>query len=366
MPSARLAGKRNNSAYLVERRKALLKKRAAAIKRNPVGFAAYSTAKQMGVFPRGKNASVIFDRENAGFGRAVASELARRGIRTSTHRVNPKAGFSGMGVRERRRVGRLAAKNISVFATADRGGKLDRVVDKIVDSVERRGGKQRGTKLALAYGITPAITRKLLTADGRLMRRFTRMTFEAVRGCRSIRVQTRSGTDIRLGFSRGMRWVQDNGVFTKSYWGNLPAGEVFTSPQSANGRLVLNGVMNGVGMLSKNPIAVEIRNGNAVPGSVRCSDPALKARFLRAISADRNASRIGELGLGTNPAVRKLSGNDLVDEKYAGVHFGFGDPLGADTGAKWASKDHHDAVLRGATVTVDGRKIMDKGKSLLQ
>jgi aminopeptidase len=80
---------------------------------------------------------------------------------------------------------------------------------------------------------------------------------------------------------------------------------------------------------------------------------------------DANASRVGELGIGTNNAIKKLTGGILFDEK-ARVHIAFGDGYGELTGIKGReSVTHNDALLTSPTVVVDGRVIMRNGKNLL-
>ena len=52
----------------------------------------------------------------------------------------------------------------------------------------------------------------------------------------------------------------------------------------------------------------------------------------------------------------------LQDEKFPGVHIAFGYPYPTMTKAKWTSHAHMDVVMTKTTITIDGKKIMDKGK----
>jgi len=65
----------------------------------------------------------------------------------------------------------------------------------------------------------------------------------------------------------------------------------------------------------------------------------------------------------TNPLLisRPTVGNLLQDEK-ARVHIAFGHPYPDETGAKWDSKTHVDALLEECDVGFDGRKIMGRGR----
>ncbi|MDO8625296.1 MAG: aminopeptidase, partial [Candidatus Diapherotrites archaeon] len=340
----------------------------------PVQAAAYGIVKHMArsqttgeydakSHPRGKNtpiqtASVLLGKKNIRFGKAIAEQFRQRGARTRVLNLSAR--------KYPDRVLEKSARANAVFFTANDSDKhLERPAEIVVDSVEKRYKTKSGSRMALLYGMTPQAVREVLSQNTKRMRRFTQKTFDAVQGAKRIHVKTPAGTDLVFDLTPKHRWVQDNGVLSKNYWGNLPAGEVFTSPASVNGNLVIDGVMYGVGMLNKTPLTVKIVNGRVDPNSIRCQNPVFRERLLKIIKFDANASRIGELGLGTNVGVTKLTGNDLVDEKYVGVHVAVGDALSADTGATWTSEEHRDAVLRKPTIFVDGRCIMRNGKSLL-
>lgn len=366
------------SPHWIAKRRVLLATRQAAIRRNPQGFAAYQVVKHLArtrspgetgykTIRPVKTAGVFFDRANAKFGRAVLSEFQRRGVKTKAQQLVTPARPVKLDSGEKRRVMQASNRHAVVFAANDPRSIHEARVNAVVEQAEKGYKRKKGTRLAMMYGLNPKATRETLTGRTKQTLAFTRKTFEAVHGSRRITVRTANGTNISFGLSPKMRWAQDNGIISRNYWGNLPAGEVFTSPATANGILVLDGVMTNVGMLGKTPITVRIRNGRAVKESVQCRDPRIKARFLGEISSERFADRIGELGLGTNLAVKKLGTSDLVDEKYPGVHVAFGDPEGADTGAKWETESaHNDAILRKPTIIVDGRTIMRNGKSLLK
>jgi leucyl aminopeptidase (aminopeptidase T) len=61
-----------------------------------------------------------------------------------------------------------------------------------------------------------------------------------------------------------------------------------------------------------------------------------------------------------------LTGNMLQDEKFPSVHCAFGNPLCEETGADWESKTHIDGLVLKSSIWIDGRKIMDEGKLLLE
>ena len=61
----------------------------------------------------------------------------------------------------------------------------------------------------------------------------------------------------------------------------------------------------------------------------------------------------------------EIIGNFTQDEKFPGVHVAFGNPYGEETGADWDCPTHVDVLASHATVSVDGRRIMEDGRILV-
>ena len=83
------------------------------------------------------------------------------------------------------------------------------------------------------------------------------------------------------------------------------------------------------------------------------------------MAQDPNSSRVGEFAIGTNVGLSEIVGNFLQDEKFPGVHIAFGDPYGFETGADWDCPWHVDVLASHATISVDGRNIMENGRFLV-
>ena len=145
-------------------------------------------------------------------------------------------------------------------------------------------------------------------------------------------------------------------------WGNLPEGETFTSPQNANGELVVDELgdyfSERYGILDT-PVTLDVAEGKV--RAVRCEDTALQEDVRSYIFGAENADRVGEFAIGTNIALTGLVGNLLQDEKFPGMHVAFGDPYGKQTGADWKSVHHVDVIPTLCTIEVDGRRIMSDG-----
>jgi aminopeptidase len=176
------------------------------------------------------------------------------------------------------------------------------------------------------------------------------------------------GTELHLGLA-GRQSMVDDGDFTRAgSGGNLPAGEVFVSPQlgTARGRIVFDGSMasdDGV-ILPGRPIEVEVESGFVVDirggaeadslrrSLARGAEQARRMEREGALPAGqgevyaRNAYGIGELGIGLNPAAG-IVGNVINDEKALGTcHLAVGHNYDEDAPALV----HLDGLVRNPTI----------------
>src|SRR5213079_130733 len=101
-------------------------------------------------------------------------------------------------------------------------------------------------------------------------------------------------------------------------WGNLPGGEIFTSPKNCSGTFVIDGVVGDYlcakyGDLAAAPLIVEVENGRI--RAMRSENKKLLEEFRGYTSTDENSNRVGEFAIGTNTACTRVIGNILQDEK---------------------------------------------------
>jgi len=183
-------------------------------------------------------------------------------------------------------------------------------------------------------------------------------------------VTTEKGTDITAKFSPKLNWKVNDGNITPEDWNNLPDGEVFTSPITVNGKVVIDGCLGDYfdkkyGTLENTPLTVEIENSRVKKESIHCNNKALEKEFTEYLfDTDENSNKVGEFAIGTNIGLTELIGNLLQDEKFPGVHIAFGSPYPDETGADWNSKSHIDGIIKNPTICVDGETIMEAGKFL--
>jgi aminopeptidase len=216
-------------------------------------------------------------------------------------------------------------------------------------------------------GINEVVMTDGMAGDYDEIYRVTRKVFEIVRHATQISVNTSLGTELVATFSPALHWIPSDGRYwEQGRWGNLPEGETFTCPASVDGVLAAEEMgdwfTEKYGMLSP-PLRLQIRGSRMV--SVETPDAQLAADVHEYMSQHPNSNRVGEFAIGTNVGLTRIIGNFLQDEKFPGVHIAFGDPYAFETKADWACPSHVDALASHATVTLDGRAIMENGRFLV-
>jgi leucyl aminopeptidase (aminopeptidase T) len=183
-----------------------------------------------------------------------------------------------------------------------------------------------------------------------------------------IKCRTPAGTDFEAEFSPALKWLKTSGIITPEKWGNLPGGEIFTSPANSGGIFVVDGVVGDYlcqkyGDIQETPLRIEVENNRIV--ALQCENKELLEEFRAYTSTDENSNRVGEFAVGTNTACTNVIGNILQDEKIPGIHIAFGHPYSEHTGADWISKTHIDCVGRNFDIWFDDEKVMEAGKFLV-
>ncbi|MFP8954655.1 aminopeptidase [Natrialbaceae archaeon A-arb3/5] len=217
----------------------------------------------------------------------------------------------------------------------------------------RSDATDSGTRGATLPGITESVFVTGLDADyDRILTECERM-LDRVAGADEIRVTTDRGTDIT--FDLGDReWHDDTGdVSAPGAFSNLPAGEVFISPESAEGTYVVDGTMRPHGLLADRELEFVVEDGLVT----EISDDEIRGQVEEAAAQAGDAAyNLAELGIGTNVGVTELVGSVLLDEKAAGtVHIAIGDNAGI--GGETDAPIHLDGIIREPTVLVDGEEI---------
>lgn len=213
---------------------------------------------------------------------------------------------------------------------------------------------EAGARGATLPGITEDVFVTGLSADYDSIEQESATMLDAVADADEIRVTSPQGTDIT--FHPGDReWLADTGAIDEpGSFSNLPAGEIFISPASADGTYVVDGTMMPHGLLDEDQqLEFTVEDGQVTS----ISDDDIRTQIEAAAEDVGDAAyNLAELGIGTNLGVEQLVGSVLLDEKAAGtVHIAIGDNAGI--GGDVEAPLHLDGILREPTVYADGTEI---------
>jgi leucyl aminopeptidase (aminopeptidase T) len=200
------------------------------------------------------------------------------------------------------------------------------------------------------------------------------------------------GTDLKINIE-GRSALTDDGKFTggDDTFINLPGGEVFITPNNADGVLIVDGtVALDKSYPLKHPLAVKFRDGKFSLSQVLCSDKLLiqrihqtieghiknlrKIKKMKSVSPktirlyEQNFYHVGELGIGTNPKARVSPFLVESEKAFGTIHMALGS--GYEPEAKTI---HHEDMVTGwrtpltVEALIDGKpvKILTNGKLVL-
>lgn len=256
----------------------------------------------------------------------------------------------------------METSQVSIYAVQAQMNELKTRM-QMTDVVNRR--KMRHGHMV---NIEKRIMLEGMRADFEQVDQLSMRVFDIASRARTIRATTPCGTDIVGTMNPDYRWVKTSGIISPNKWGNLPGGEIFTSPGEVNGTFVIDGVVGDYlcakyGRLAGAPLTVRIKANRLT--EVHSDNRELEDEFWTYTHTDDNSNRVGEFAIGTNLALKDVIGNILQDEKIPGVHIAFGNPYGAHTGADWYSSTHIDVVGRRFDIWADDRQIMKSGEFII-
>jgi aminopeptidase len=256
----------------------------------------------------------------------------------------------------------MERSQVSIFAAHVQPNELTSRME-MTDIVNRRRMRH-----AHMVNITRQIMLEGMRADYHKVDRLSTRVLDLVRVAREVRATTPAGSDVRATLNPGYRWVKTSGLISPDKWGNLPGGEIFTTPGEVNGTFVIDGVVGDYlcerfGSLADSPLTVVVERNRLVEAT--SANRELRDAFWAYTHTDENSDRVGEFAIGTNIELTHVIGHILQDEKFPGIHIAFGNPYGAHTGADWYSSTHIDVVGTHFDIWVDDQQIMADGRFLL-
>lgn len=278
-------------------------------------------------------------------------------------------------------------------------GKLGKDRFRISDPIEENGKKfdhiftyLLGMKKIRGFwspGVTTDIWGRTVPLDYLRVRNEAAALKDILDKADSVHITAPAGTDLVIGLM-GRETKVDDGDFMKlGTGGNLPCGEAFISPElgSSNGTIAFDGsisMYDGDIVISE-PIVCMVKDGFVT--DIIGGEDAEKLRETLRLSLEnageffaegkiddktlkeyeRNASNLGELGIGLNPEAT-ISGNMLEDEKaYHTCHIAIGSNYDNDAQAL----THLDGLIKEPTIIAtfsDGttREFMKDGDLLFE
>jgi aminopeptidase len=256
----------------------------------------------------------------------------------------------------------METSQVSIYAVVAQPNELGTRM-QMTDVVNRR--KMRHAHMV---NIEKRIMLEGMRADFERVDELSVRVWEIATAASQVRARTAAGTDITAGLNKDYKWIKTSGIISPNKWGNLPGGEVFTTPGEVNGTFVIDGVVGDYlcakyGDLRETPLTIRVEGSRLV--EARSDNRELQQEFWKYTHTDENSDRVGEFAIGTNIGLKSVIGNILQDEKLPGVHMAFGNPYGAHTGADWWSGTHIDVVGRDFDIWADDRQIMAAGKFLI-
>ncbi len=196
-----------------------------------------------------------------------------------------------------------------------------------------------------------------------------RRAVKLCRGSRRMRVTSKAGTDLAVDMEGAVTvgvWGYCDRPKTVAHW---PGGVVVSFPGSGavNGTLVLD--RGDVNLTFKryleSPVRLDIRNDYVVAIEGDGTDAELMRRYFAAWG-DRNAYAVSHVGFGMNPAARyeALAMYDRRDTNGTEIRAFAGNFLfstGANEFAGRFTEGHFDLPVRGCTITLDDRPVVEEG-----
>jgi len=226
----------------------------------------------------------------------------------------------------------------------------------------RRSATETGARLLSMCMVSEEMALRALDVDYDQLSRVTRRAADLLSRASEVVIRSQAGTEIRMDISDQPVTYVDGLALEPGRSSMLPAGVVALtpSPDTAEGRVILDGSIHSIGLLRK-PVTLAVKKGR-----IESIEGDEEAEALQSMldAADENARCIAEVGLGTNPSATYV-GNLVEDERVRGSgHIGLG--RNAHLGGTIESALHIDATIRKPSIYLDGEMIVSEGSLTIE
>ena len=206
----------------------------------------------------------------------------------------------------------MEKSQVSIFAVRVQQNELKSRM-QMTDIVNRRRMRH-----AHMVNINRQIMLEGMRADYNRVDALSQKVIDIVSHAKEIRATNPAGSDFTAKLNPNYRWLKTSGIISPDKWGNLPGGEVFTTPGEVNGTCVVDGVVGDYLCekypdLAHRPLTIHIERNRIT--EVFSDNKALESEFWQYTHTDENSDRVGEFAIGTNIELTHLIGQILQDEK---------------------------------------------------
>lgn len=243
-----------------------------------------------------------------------------------------------------------AMKNAPVVLACGTTPMAAEVIQESLDS---------GARILSMFRISPESFARTVPIDYRLLKREMEKIKRILDRARVVEITSKAGTEFRVQMAGRPTKLALGSVRKAGDVDHIAAGAIGVAPLegTAEGRIVVNGTILGFGRAMK-PITFDIGTGKIVKITGAIEWKGLRQLLRR----DEHAPWVCEIGLGVNPKARLVGGPE--DERVRGsVHVGFGENRFFE--GTLASASHMDGTMLGATLKVDGKEIVRRGRLLI-
>jgi leucyl aminopeptidase (aminopeptidase T) len=303
---------------------------------------------------KGQALAIVFEPESSELAAAFLQKGEAMGARTTVLLADPrKATLESFA---RSITDQIVHADVSLFV-----GTLDTLPASFRHALITAGGARR------RHGHMPGLTAKMMQQAMRTdyleVKALSARLYTKLQGGATITVRTPRGTNLAIRCGVKLRWHDENGVLRGAGWTNLPAGELLTSPETAEGVLVPDGgAWDTNGQPVKNADRLKLTFEDGAVADIEGGAGSEPEALLDQLAAHEHGKRIGQIGFGTNIGVVAATGNLLQDLKMPGFHVTLGHTAPELTHAERDSKVEVPLLVRRPDVDVDGTPVLRAGR----
>ena len=184
----------------------------------------------------------------------------------------------------------METSNVSIFAVRVQQNELKSRME-MTDIVNRRRMRH-----AHMVNISQDIMREGMRADFNRVDALSKKVMEIVSKAKQVNAKNPAGSDLTADLNPNYKWIKTSGIISPDKWGNLPGGEIFTTPGEVNGTYVVDGVVGDYlcekySDLQRQPLTIRMKANRIA--EVFSENKALEQEFWAYTHTDENSDLVG-------------------------------------------------------------------------